>query len=65
MMEIKTFEDLDVWKLARDLRKEIYKVTKTYPKEETYRLVDQLRRAAISSTANTAEGFGRFHFSPC
>lgn len=62
MMEIKTFEDLDVWKLARDLRKEIYIVTKTYPKEETYRLVDQLRRAAISSAANTAEGFGRFHF---
>lgn len=52
-MDIKTFEDLDVWKLARDLRKEIYKVTKTYPKGETYRLVDQLRRAGISSTANT------------
>ncbi len=62
MMEIKTFEDLDVWKLARDLRKEIYIVTKTYPKEETYRLVDQVRRAAISSAANTAEDFGRFHF---
>ncbi len=61
-MEIKTFEDLDVWELARNLRKEIYEVTKTYPKEETYRLVDQLRRAAISSTANIAEGFGRFHF---
>ena len=61
-MEIKTFEDLDVWKLARQLRKEIYRVTKTYPKEETYRLVDQMRRAGISSTANIAEGFGRFHF---
>lgn len=53
MMDIKTFEDLDVWKLARELRKEIYKVTKTYPKDETYRLVDQMKRAAISSTANT------------
>jgi len=61
-MDIKTFEDLDVWKLARDLRREIYKITKTYPKEETFRLVDQMRRAAISSTANIAEGFGRFHF---
>lgn len=61
-MEINTFEDLDVWELARNLRKEVYEVTKTYPKEETYRLADQLRRAAISSTANIAEGFGRFHF---
>ncbi|MBO1223335.1 MAG: four helix bundle protein [Candidatus Scalindua sediminis] len=38
--------------MARDLRKEIYKVTKTYPKEETYRLKDQILRAARSSTAN-------------
>ncbi len=61
-MKIRAFEDLDVWKLARELRKEIYKVTETYPKDETYRLVDQMKRAAISSTANIAEGFGRFHF---
>jgi four helix bundle protein len=37
----------------------IYKITNTFPKQEMYSLVDQMRRAACSATANLAEGFGR------
>ena len=43
-------EDLDVFKLAHQLTIKIYAVTKTFPKEETYSLVDQMRRAAASAT---------------
>jgi four helix bundle protein len=60
--KINTFEDLELWQLCRILRKEIYKVTKIFPEGEKYTLVTQLRRAAISSTANIAEGFGRYHY---
>lgn len=60
--QITTFEDLEVWQLCRALRKEIYKVTKTFPKDEERVLIPQMRRAAISATANIAEGFGRFHY---
>ncbi len=60
--EIKTFEDLEVWKACRELRRRIFKITETFPSEEKYRLVNQMRSAAISSTANIAEGYGRFHY---
>ena len=48
-------EDLDVFKLAHQLTIKIYAVTKTFPKEETYSLVDQMRRAAASVGANLFE----------
>ena len=38
---------------------EIYKITKQFPREEIYSLIDQMRRAATSITCNIAEGFGR------
>ena len=41
--------DLDVFKLAHELALKIYSVTKKFPREETYSLVDQMRRAAISA----------------
>jgi len=56
------FRDLDIWKLARELRKEIYLLSENFPKEEKYRLADQLIRASRSATANIAEGYGRFHY---
>jgi len=49
-------EDLDVFKLAHDLALKIYSVTRQFPREETYSLVDQMRRAAISVGMNLMEG---------
>ena len=56
---IKSFTDLKVWKEGHSLVVSIYEITKKFPKEETYSLTDQMRRAASSVTANIAEGFGR------
>jgi len=60
--DIATFEDLLVWKVSRDLRKRISILCDELPKEETYKLKDQMLRASRSVTANIAEGYGRFHF---
>lgn len=53
------FEDLKVWQLAHELTLDIYKLTDKYPKEERYRLSDQLCRAASSISMNICEGTGR------
>jgi four helix bundle protein len=59
----RTFEDLECWKQCRVLRLFVAKqVFPALPKEEHYRLGDQLLRAARSTTANIAEGYGRFHY---
>jgi four helix bundle protein len=57
-----SFEELEVWKTSQILRNSIWKLTKTFPKVEMYRLSDQLIRSSRSVSANIAEGFGRFHF---
>ena len=54
-----TYSDLQVWQAAMDLAEDIYRITKTFPKEETYGLTVQLRRAAVSVPSNIAEGKGR------
>ena len=59
---IKDFTDLVAWKLARELRKKVYELSKKLPAEEKFVLAAQVRRAAISVTANLAEGFGRFSY---
>lgn len=61
-MKIESFEDLDVWKLGREIKIKIFAIVKAFPKVEEYRLKDQLIRSAISVTANIAEGFGRYHY---
>ncbi len=60
--KIQSFTDLNTWKEGHKLTLAIYKVTKLFPKEEIYSLVDQMRRAAISITSNIAEGFSRQSF---
>ena len=59
---IKHFTDIEAWKLARELRVALYEMSKTLPAEEKYNLTSQIIRAAISCTANIAEGYGRFHY---
>jgi len=59
MNKIKTHKDLDVWKKSMTLAKEVYKLTKSFPKEEIYGLASQMRRAAVSIPSNIAEGAGR------
>src|SRR5438477_5574547 len=60
---VRTFEDLECWKQCRTLRLFVAKsVIPVLPKEERYRLGHQLVRAARSTTANIAEGYGRFHY---
>ena len=53
------FEKLTVWQNSRQLTAIIYKITNTFPKEERYCLVDQIRRAIISVASNLAEGSSR------
>ena len=53
------FNDLIVWQKAHKLVLEIYEMTKGFPKEESFGLTSQIRRAAVSVPANIAEGFKR------
>jgi four helix bundle protein len=57
-----TFEDLEVYQVAREFRNAVYRVAKRLPEEEKFGLTSQIRRAAVSLTNNIAEGHGRFHF---
>jgi len=56
---MRNYRDLQVWNKAHDLTLELYRVSRGFPREETYGLTSQLRRAAISIGANLAEGCGR------
>jgi four helix bundle protein len=59
---VRDFKDLEVWKMARELRRQSYKVAKALPDFEKFALASQIRRAATSISANIAEGFGRFGY---
>ena len=59
MAEYKTFKELEVWIKSRAFVKEIYILTKDFPKEEVYGLSSQMRRSAVSVPSNFAEGYGR------
>ncbi len=61
--KIVEFCDLDAWKKAHNFSVEIYRLSKGFPKEETYGITSQLRRASVSISANIAEGFSRYHFN--
>jgi four helix bundle protein len=54
-----TYRDLKVWQTAMEMVQEVYRLTQAFPREETYGLTIQLRRAAVSIASNIAEGKGR------
>ena len=58
-MAIESYKDLDVWKVAMTLAQESYLLSARFPKDETYGMAAQIRRAAVSILANIAEGYGR------
>ena len=59
MAKIERFEDIEARQSARKLRQSVYRLTRAKPFAADPSLVDQIRRAAVSGTSNTAEGFAR------
>ncbi|MCB1188127.1 four helix bundle protein [bacterium] len=58
-MTVRTYRDLNVWQKSMDLIEEIYRITASFPRDEQFGITSQIRRSAVSVTANVAEGFGR------
>ena len=58
-MHAKSFRDLEVYQLARQLSLEIFKTSKSFPKEEMYSLTDQIRRSSRSVGAQIAEAWAK------
>ncbi len=56
---MKSHKDLEVWQAAIDLARDIYELTKSFPKEEQYGIIAQMRRSAVSVASNIAEGAAR------
>jgi four helix bundle protein len=59
LSKIKSFKDLIVWQKGHELVLLIYRITKDFPKSESFGLINQLRRSAVSVTCNINEGFYR------
>jgi four helix bundle protein len=62
LTKVTDFTQLEVWRVARKLRIEAYAIAKLLPADEKFGLAPQLRRAAVSATANIAEGYGRYSY---
>ena len=58
-MYAKSFRDLQVYQQARELARDVFDVSKTFPKEESYSLTDQIRRSSRSIGAQIAEAWGK------
>jgi four helix bundle protein len=58
-MPVQSYRELIVWQKAMDFVAEVYRVTRSFPKEELYGVTSQVRRAAVSIPSNIAEGQGR------
>jgi four helix bundle protein len=58
-MSVKSYRELFAWQKGMDFVESVYRITRTFPREEIYALTSQLRRAAVSIPSNIAEGQGR------
>lgn len=58
-MKINSYKDLIVWQKSMDLARIVYAASQKFPKEETYGLTSQIRRAVVSVPSNIAEGYAR------
>ena len=58
-MHVYSFEKLEVWQLSRKLVSVVYNMTTTFPTDEKFGLINQLRRASVSIASNIAEGSSR------
>jgi four helix bundle protein len=58
---VRSYQDLDVWRKSIELVKKIYAETGSFPKDEIYGLINQMRRSAVSIPSNIAEGKTRQH----
>ncbi len=58
-MPVQSYKELIVWQKAMDLVVEVYKLSRSFPKDELYSLTNQIRRAVTSVPSNIAEGWGR------
>ena len=61
-MSIRSFEDLNVYKMAREFSRRVGELIRKLPAHEEHNLKNQMRRAKLSMTNNIAEGFGRYHY---
>jgi len=59
MIHAKSYRDLEVYKLSRELSKDIFDLSKIFPKEETYSLTDQIRRSSRSVGAQISEAWAK------
>ncbi|MGB3692219.1 MAG: four helix bundle protein [Spirulinaceae cyanobacterium] len=59
MSGINNFKDLRIWQKGMDIAEKCYFLTKLFPQDELYGMVQQIRRAAVSIPANIAKGYGK------
>lgn len=59
MSGVKSYKELLIWQKGIKIVVLVYKLTRSFPKEEIYALTSQLKRASVSIPSNIAEGFGR------
>jgi four helix bundle protein len=59
--KIRNFKDLIIWQRGIELVKLVYTITNSFPSDEKYGIVSQMRRSAVSVPSNIAEGFMRRH----
>lgn len=60
--EYSGFEEMPLWQQAHALALRVHEVSAAFPRQEDYGLTSQLRRAAVSISANVAEAYGRYHY---